>query len=342
MVSRNASIRDVAKLAGVSVATVSRVLSRLPSVDKKNILKVEAAVVALKFRPNISAQRLVKGSNNTIGLVIPSYPGVFHSFYGIELIRGVGHACEVARQDLVLHITDGRNALNIGYLGGAVFADIIENSGQIRSALASGVPCVVINNVVRDMAVSYIAVNNYKGGELAARHFVALGHVRIATITGNLKTQAGFERLDGFMKALEDSNISVPEEYVFRGDYSRYSARAGAERLFNLKNRPTAIFAQSDDMALEVIAVAHERRLRVPEDISVIGFDDSPQGMSAAVGLTSIRQPVFEMAERGVHLLMDLVSGRRKENLHLLLEPELVLRDSCAARPAMVRPRTRR
>lgn len=341
MVSRNASIRDVAKLAGVSVATVSRVLSRLPSVDKKNVSKVEAAVAALKFRPNISAQRLVKGSNNTIGLVIPSYPGIFHSFYGIELIRGVGHACEVARQDMVLHITEGKNPLSVSYLGGVIFADIIENSAQISSALSSGVPCVVINNVVRDMPVSFIAVNNYKGGELAARYFADLGHIRIATITGNLKTQAGFERLDGFMKALDDSNIPVAGEYVFRGDYSRYSARAGAEFLFDLKVRPTAIFAQSDDMALEVIAVAHERRLRVPEDVSVIGFDDSPQGMSAAVGLTSIRQPVFEMAECGVHLLMELISGRRKENLQLLLEPELVLRDSCAPRPAGVRSRRR-
>ena len=192
-------------------------------------------------------------------------------------------------------------------------------------------PCLVINNVVQDMDVSYIAMNNIKGGRIAAEYLVGLGHKRIATITGNLKTQAGFDRFDGFMKGLDEKGVEIPGEYVFRGDYSRRCARQGAEFLFSMKERPTAIFAESDDMALETIAVAYEMGIRVPEDVSVIGFDDNPQALYGPIGLTTVRQPVFEMAEKSVRILHDMINGKREERVRLTLDPELVIRDSCAA-----------
>ena len=140
----------------------------------------------------------------------------------------------------------------------------------------------------------------------------------------------GFDRFDGFMKGLDGVGIDVPKEYVFRGDYSRRSARQGAEFLFSLKERPTAIFAQSDDMALETIAVANEKGLRVPQDVSVIGFDDNPQALYASVGLTTIRQPLFEMAEKATRILHEIMNGKRENSYKSVVDPELVLRDSCA------------
>ncbi|MFH0755020.1 MAG: LacI family DNA-binding transcriptional regulator [Candidatus Omnitrophota bacterium] len=331
MSSKRISIKDVARLAKVSITTVSRVTNKFPSVNPKNIKKVEEAIAALKYRPNISARRLASGDNNMVGLVMPGYPGIFHSFFAIEIIRGVGHACEALRLDMVFHITDGRNALTANYLGGIIFADIIENRKQVQDALDESVPCLVINNVVQDMDVSYIAINNVKGGMVAADYLVSLGHRRIATITGNLRTQAGFDRFDGFMKGLAEKQIEIPKEYVSRGDYSRRSARQAAEYFFSMDEgrRPTAIFAQSDDMALEVIAVAYEMGIRIPEDVSVMGFDDNPQAIYGPVALTTIRQPVFEMAEKSVRLLHEMISGKRESKIKIALDPELVVRDSC-------------
>lgn len=327
--AKRVSIKDVARRAKVSITTVSRVINKIPTVNKKNVARVEQAVNELKYRPNVSAQRLASGSNNTIGLVMPGYPGIFHSFFAVEIVRGVGHACESLKLDMVFHITDGTNPLNTNFLGGIIFADIIENRKQVQDALDQNIPCMVINNVVQDVEVSYIGINNLRGGKVAAEYLVGLGHKRIATITGNLKTQAGFDRFDGFMKGLDEAGIEIPKEYVYRGDYSRRSARQAAELFFSMKDRPTAIFAQSDEMALEVIAVAFETGIRVPEDISIIGFDDNPQALYGPIGLTTVRQPVFEMAEKGVRVLHEMINGLREGVLKTAMDPELVVRDSC-------------
>ena len=331
MESKRVGIKDVAKRANVSITTVSRVINKFPSVNKQNVLRVEAAVAELKYRPNISAQRLATGANNAIGLVMPGYPGIFHSFFAIEIIRGVGHACEALKLDMIFHITDGTNPLNSGYMGGIIFADIIENRKQVEDALDRHVPCLVINNLAQDVDVNYIAINNLKGGNIAAKYLAGLGHKRIATVTGNLKTQGGFDRFDGFMKGLDEAKIEVPKEYVYRGDYSRRSARQAAEFFFSMTQRPTAIFAQSDDMALEIIAVAFEMGIRIPEDVSVMGFDDNPQALYGPIGLTTVRQPIFEMAERSVRILHDMINGKRDDRIRMTMDPELILRDSCSA-----------
>lgn len=330
MVKKKVSIHDVAARAGVSITTVSRVINNVPTVNKKNRIKVEEAVAHLKFRPNVSAQRLARGLNNTVGLVMPGYPGIFHSFYAIEIIRGVGHACEALKLDLVFHITDGTNPLNTTNVGGVIFADIIENRKQVESALEEGIPCLVINNIVEDLDVNYIAVDNVKGARMAADYLIGLGHKRIATITGNLHTQGGLHRLEGFKQELKKRDIPLPEEYVFKGDYSRRCARQAAEQFLGFKSRPTAIFAASDDMALEVIEVVMEKGLKIPEDLSVIGFDDNPASLYGPVSLTTIKQPLFKMAEESVKNLNLIVSGKRRAPVQVVLTPELITRESCS------------
>ncbi len=329
MTEKKVSIEDVARRAGVSITTVSRVLNNIPTVTKSNRIKVEEAIAYLKYKPNVTAQRLARGFNNAIGLVMPGYPGVFHSYYAMELIRGVGHACETLRLDLIFHITNGYNSLNTSNVGGVIFADIIENRSQIETAMEESLHCVVINNVVEDMDVSYIAVDNRKGGRMAADYLINLGHRRIATISGALKTQSGLHRLEGFKETMKKSKVPLREEYIYTGDYSRRCARLAADQFFALKEPPTAIFAASDDMALEAIAVAMERGLKVPKDISVIGFDDNPASIYGAIGLTTIRQPLFKMAEDAVRYLNGVITGKKKTGVKVLLPPELVSRDSC-------------
>ncbi len=330
-VNRKASINDVARRAKVSITTVSRVINKVPTVSKKNQIKVEEAIAALKYKPDISAQRLARGLNNAVGLVMPGYPGIFYSFYAIEIIRGVGHACEILKQDLVFHITNGYNDLNANSVGGIIFADVIENRKQVILAMEAGIPSIVINNIAADLGANYIAVDNLAGGAMAADYLVSLGHKKIATITGNLQTQAGQHRLEGFKKFLAKRNIDLPGDYVLEGDYSRRSARIAGEKLLALKNPPTAIFAASDDMALEVITVAMEKGLKVPQDLSVIGFDDNPAAIFGSVALTTIKQPLFSMAQQAVKFLNLLASGKKKSPIQIMMPPELIVRDSCAS-----------
>lgn len=324
------SITDVARHAQVSITTVSRVINKIPTVNKENIKKVEEAIAYLKYRPNVSAQRLAKGLNNAIGLVMPGYPGIFYSFYAVELIRGVGHSCEALKLDLIFHITNGHNPLNTNNVGGIVFADIIENRKQVEAALEEGIPCFVINHIVEDMNVNYVAIDNRDGGHLAVNYLISLGHKKIATVTGNLQTQSGMQRLDGYKKALSEKNIPVREDYIFQGDYSRRSARTNAEKIFHLKDRPTAIFVASDDMALEIMGVVMEKGFKIPQDISIIGFDDNPEGLYGPVGLTTIKQPLFQMGEDAVRYIYNIILGKKKSPIRIILPASLVVRESCA------------
>src|SRR3989338_6940493 len=329
MNKKRASIEDVARRAKVSITTVSRVINNVPTLYPKIQAKVEEAVAFFNYQPNISAQRLARGLNNAVGLVMPGYPGIFHSFYAVELIRGIGHACETLRLDLIFHITNAHNDLKANNVGGIIFADIIENRKQVESALKRNIPCLVINNIVDDLNVNYIGVDNYNGGRIATEYLISLGHTRIATVTGNLQTQAGIERLRGFKAALTKAQIDVVSKYIFEGDFSRRCARIAAEHFLSLGERPTAIFSASDEMALEIMAVAIEKGLKVPKDLSIIGFDDNPACLYGPVALTTMRQPLFLMAENSVKYLNAIVSGKRKPPVKEILLPELVVRDSC-------------
>lgn len=324
------SIDDVARESGVSPATVSRVINNIPTVKEDNRQRVLAAIKKLKFQPSVVAQRLAKGKSNVVGLVIPRYEGVFYSFYLLELIRGIGTMCEVLNLDLLLHLNPAKAPLNFKGLGGIIFADIIGNKEQVDYALEQNIPSVVINNYIPDLPILCISIDNTQGAKEAVSYLAGLGHKRIAHITGDLITQAGKQRLEGYKEGLKENNLAFSDDYVIRTDYSRGQARNATYKLLKLSQPPTAIFVASDSMALEVMAVATELGKQIPRDFSIIGFDDNPSGLYAPVALTTVRQPLVKMAEEGVKELNKLMtSGPTKIN-KLILPCELVIRESCA------------
>jgi len=323
-------IEDVAELAGVSITTVSRVINKVPTVTPENLKKVQEAIVKLKFRPDVTAQRLAKGVNNTVGLVIPRYEGIFHSFFGMEVIRGVGIACDRLKLDLLLHISNGRTALNLGTVGGVILADIVGNEEDLKVVLDEKIPAIVINNALDNEAISYIAIDNFNGAKKAVEYLIGIGHKKVATIAGDPITQAGVQRLEAYKSVLKNKDIPIKEEYIVKGDYSRRSARVATEKLFKLEKPPTAIFAASDDMAQEAIEVILEKGLKVPEDVSIVGFDDNPNCLYGPVSLTTVKQPLFSMAEEAVKELNKLMSGKAKAPIRKILPAELVIRESCA------------
>ena len=322
------TIEDVAREAGVSVATVSRVLNNYPHISKKAKLKVEAAIKKLNYHPSTFAQRLAGKSLKTIALVMPSYEGMFYSFYGNEIVRSVGDACIDLDYDLLLHISSSRRSLNFSSVDGVLFADIIENVKELQNCIEEDKPCVVINREVSEYPVSFVAINNKQGAKEAVQYLISLGHTKIAHITGDLRTQCARQRLEGYKEALLDANINVDKEWIKIGNFSRISARRAAEQLLFLKNKPTAIFCASDDMAQEAIFVINEHNLRVPEDISIIGFDDSPLCVFGPISISSVRQPLREMTRRGMEILESIISGD-KEIKKEFLPCRLVIRESC-------------
>jgi LacI family transcriptional regulator len=329
--SKTVSIEDVARASGLSITTVSRVINKFPSVKEKNRKKVLEAVKQLKFQPSVFAQRLASGKSNVIALVIPRYEGVFYSFYALQLIRGIGTLCSVLKLDLLLHLTDARSILNLRGMGGVIFADIIGNRQQLEDALAQNIPSVVINNYIDDLPVDCIAVDNAKGAQDAVNYLIGLGHRRVAHITGDLITQSAALRFEGYKNALKKNNIRFDPAYVFKTDYSRGQARAAAESLIKMPDPATAVFVASDSMALEVMTVARELGKNIPDDLSIIGFDDNPSGLDAPVALSTVRQPLIKMAEESVKVLDNLMKLNKKDNKakKIFLPAELVIRESC-------------
>ena len=333
--SKNISIVDVAKASGVSIATVSRVINKIGTVKESNRIGVNNAIKDLKFQPSIFAQRLATGKSNVVALVIPRYEGVFYSFYALEIIRGIGTMCEALKLDLLLHLTDARTPLSLRGVGGIIFSDIIGNRVQLEDSLAKGIPSVVINYYVDDLDVSCIAIDNAGGAENAVNYLIESGHKKIAHITGDVMTQAAAKRLEGYKRALEKNNIKLRNDYIFETDYSRGQARSAAERLIKLTDPASAVFVASDAMALEVMAVARELGKNIPDDLSIVGFDDNPSGLYGPVGLTTVRQPLIRMAEESVKELNRLIALKSATNRggnapkKILLPAELVIRESC-------------
>jgi LacI family transcriptional regulator len=322
------SIEDVAREAGVSITTVSRVINKFPSVKDENRRRVEEAVKRLNFRPNLSAQRLASGSNNAIGLEIPRYEGIFYSFYAMEIFRSVAIACDSLRVDLLMHLTDGKTEINSAAVGGVVFADIIRNRAHAEELLNRGVPVVVMNYLDPQMEVSSVSIDNTKGAQTATEYLIHMGHQRIAFVSGDLMSQAAIERLEGYKLSMEKCGLAIREDYILKGDYSRKSARAAGQRLLELPVRPTAVFVSSDDMAMELINVLLENSIRVPDDISVVGFDDDPVCLYGPVSLTTMRQPLKEMAQTAVKELYLKMQDPGREINRIVLSPELIIRDS--------------
>ncbi|MCX5708604.1 MAG: LacI family DNA-binding transcriptional regulator [Candidatus Omnitrophica bacterium] len=328
--SKTISITDVARLAKVSISTVSRVINKSPSVKEKSRKRVQEVIEQLNFHPSVFAQRLATGKSNVIALVIPRYEGIFYSFYALELIRGIGTLASALKLDLLLHLTDPRSNLNLRGVGGVIFADVISNRKQLEDALKMELPAIVINNYVEDLAVNCIAIDNRGGAENVVNYLIGLGHKKIAHITGDLITQAAELRLEGYKRALTKNKIPLREDYMVKTDYSRGQARQAAQALIKLPDRPTAIFVASDSMALEVMSVANEHGLKIPADLSLVGFDDNPSGLYGPVALTTVRQPLVKMAQDSVKELSVIMNlGKKAPVKKVFLPTELVIRESC-------------
>ncbi len=268
-------------------------------------------------------------------LVIPRFEDVFHSFFASEVIKGVTAAASRLNVDILIHITE-KNAhsdwvknesISSEFVRGVIFADINGDKKNLLEFLRLGIPTLVMNNYFSE-DINCIAIDNRRAAIDVVEYLVKLGHTKIATITGDLNTQAGDARLEGYRQAMAKHNLSVPRGYVQEGFFLRTPARAAAKNLFNLDNRPTAIFAASDVMALEVADEARSEGLRIPWDISLVGFDDNPIAGYSQVRLTTVSQPIVEMGRLALERLNRIVLDRERQPVKVVLPTKLIKRES--------------
>lgn len=327
------TIKDVAKHAGVSIATVSRVLNNSTVVKEPHRQKVLDAVSELGYRPNVFARKLAGGRLNAIGLVIPGYEGVFYSFYAQQIIRNVGMGLERLKKDLLLHINWGNDNFNTDYVEGAIFSDVLKNEEQLNRIIESNLPCVVINRKLDEVPVSYVCVNNKLGAYEATKYLIELGHTKIAHITGDLNAQCAQDRYDGFKDALAEASITIPDTFIQIADFSRNQAHKSIEFLMAQEEKPTAVFCASDDMAYEVMLYLLEKGVRIPQEMSIIGFDDNPQYFYAPLSITTVYQPIDEMVKEAVDYLEHAISSESFEIVRKELPTKLVIGDTTGPAP---------
>ena len=268
-------------------------------------------------------------------LILPRFEDIFHSFYTGEITKGVNLAASRLNVDFLVHIADRSNhdtwldptLLDRSYVDGILFADIDNDLDIVKKAIMRGMPCLVLNNIIHE-PINYIAVNNYTAAMQVVEEFVKLGHKHIATIAGDQNTQAGKSRLEGYYDALKKHGIEADKAYVKMGGFLRTPARQAAADLFKLKTRPTAIFAASDVMAMEAMDVAKQKKISIPKDLSICGFDDNPLRANSSIPLATVAQPLVEMGRLGLEMLYQISHGKAKLPVKEMLLAKLIKADS--------------
>jgi LacI family transcriptional regulator len=332
------TIYDVARHAGVGVGTVSRVLNDSPRVSEATRQKVLAAIEELDYHPSPIAQRLSLRKTFAIGVIAPFVTRP--AFVG--RLRGVEAALTESEYDLVLYnveTTDKRDACfrelpTSQRFDGLLIIALPPTDEDVAHFHQAGIPVVLID--AYHPALSCVVIDDVKGGYMATQHLIELGHTHIAYISDPLESPFRFtsslHRYQGYREALDEAGIPFRPEYHRWAEHGEEQARDMARHLLELADPPTAIFAASDTQAMGVIQAARDADLRIPEALSVIGYDD----IQAAkyMGLTTVHQLLFESGQRGVGLLLETLENPQTEPVHEVLPIELILRGTTAPLPS--------
>ena len=330
------TIRDVASHAGVSVATVSRVVNNsLHKVHPATRQRVLRCVHRLGYHPNVVAQGLRRGTSHSIALIVPDISNPFYP----AIARG---AEDVARQHgyvLVLGNTDGDPNRERAYLDilrkrwvdGVLFASAGGDDRHLRALRASGVPAVLIARDVAAGAVDTVLVDSYAGMRQATSHLLRLGHRRIAYIGGPHSLSAARERLRGYRQALRDFSVPPDPSLIVSGDFRVDGGRAAIRRLMERRRLFTAVVAANDLTAIGAMEALRSAGRGIPDDVAVVGFDDIPFAAFVDPPLTTVAQPTYRLGALAMERLLALMREEAATTRRIMLQPQLVVRRSCGA-----------
>ncbi|MHB8806852.1 MAG: LacI family DNA-binding transcriptional regulator [Anaerolineaceae bacterium] len=331
----NLTLEDIAQKSGVSRSTVSRVLNDHPNVSKKVREHVKEVIQQTGYQPHPAARALVSNRAWTCGLILPrTINSFFTDPYYPCLIQGIAQAC--SKQDYTFSLflmgdkeDEDRMCSRVsrrGFMDGILFQSDQRNDILVDQLVDSGIPLVILGRPFQGKKISYVDVDNVESVETAIQYLVDTGHKRIGTITGPQNTTVGIDRKIGYKQTLQKNNIPIDEALMVEGTFTEESGYMGMKQLLPIK--PDAVFAASDQMALGAMRAVREEGLEIPKDISIVGYDDFPMVSPARPALTTVRQPVAKFGFEALKMLISLVEDGLEPSRQVILQSELIIRDS--------------
>lgn len=336
----HATIRDVAHKAGVSPGTVSRAMNASPLVNAETRKRILQVVAELNYVPNLVARRLSIGKALAVAFIVPflTRPSV------AERLNGAISSLSQTQYDLVIHDIETPQQRELGFdhilrkerVDGALIISLPILDTEIPLIASTNLPIVLIDTDRPELSMLHrLTVDDVAGGQVATEHLIELGHTRIGFIGEVIDNPFHFtssrDRYYGYLRALRTADIPFRPEYCTEDQRGRREARHQAKILLSLPERPTAIFAASDTQAVGALEAAREMGLRVPGDLSVVGYDDIE--IAEILGLTTVRQLLFESGQRGVELLLEALEKPGLEPVHEVLPTELIVRSTTGPLP---------
>jgi LacI family repressor for deo operon, udp, cdd, tsx, nupC, and nupG len=325
-------IGDVAKMANVSTATVSRVISNAGTVKKETSAKVLEAIKKLNYKPNLLARQLRRLETKTILVVIPDMTNTFFS----SVLRGIESvATDYGYQVLLGDIQNivERESSYLAVLGQKKVDGVIlltaRTDQKVLEELSEEYPVVLACEYYEGSNLPTVSIDNISSARKATEYLISLNHKRIAHISGPLKVVVGRDRLRGFQQAMAQYGLDIDSRLVQEGDFTYESGFNLMKKLLAVDYPPTAIFVANDEMAIGAIKAAKTSGLRVPEDLSVVGFDDIKFASIFEPAITTVVQPTFNMGKKAMELILNLINDNKLEKNQFILDDQLVVRDSC-------------
>jgi LacI family transcriptional regulator/LacI family repressor for deo operon, udp, cdd, tsx, nupC, and nupG len=329
-----ASLQDVARRAKVSIATVSRVLNKSGKVVPATRAIVEGALRDLKYRPSRVARRLrMKGGRaHLVGLIIPDIQNPFYA----EIARGVEDAASASDYALLLCNSDENPEKERFYIevmrdesvDGIVLPPFDDTDSAVIDAIKGGIPVVCVDRSLSTLSTDLVEVDNRRGAYDAVIHLLDKGHKHIGLIEGRTHVSTNRERRRGYTDALEERGVPVRKDLIRTGDFKQESGRMLAQELLALRRPPTALFVLNNLMTVGALAALHQRRLSVPRDVAIVGFDDLPWAEALNPPLTVVRQPAYSVGRQAMELLLQRIIEPDRPPVTVRLMPELIVRQS--------------
>jgi len=328
------TIGDVATRAGVSIATVSKVINGRYGVAPATLAKVQAVIDELGYESSLVARSLRSQRTNVIGIVVADIEP-----FSAQLLKGAGAAIRERGYELIVYSGSGHGKDNSGWerryisrLGGTLTDGIVLVTPTVVD-VSDATPIVAVDPHTGPSSLPSVHADNLAGAMTATEHLVGLGHRRIGFLAGRPDLESARQREQGYRAALAAAGIAVDPLLIRVGGYEPDMSRDAARQLLVLDDRPTAIFAANDLSAIETVQVAHSLGLVIPGDLSVIGFDNIPESALIDTPLTTIDQSIHEMGRQAVELLIDLIDGNTDRPRQVTLPTRLVVRQSCGPVP---------
>lgn len=328
------TIYDVAKEAGVAISTVSKVLNNTGSIGEKTRKKVEETMQKLNYYPSVAAS--VKKRMQTIGLLIPDIADPFMA----EIARTIEDHGRKFGFSLMICSTDNDlekeieyvSVLKKKYLDGIIIATGLKNTAALQELINDEIPVALLAREVPSLAVNTVVVNDFLGAFDATSYLIKLGHKKIAMITEDIYFPVTKSRMKGYKEALEQAGLEYNENLVSINNTSYNDALHSTEKLLQLPDPPTAIFASTEPLAIGAMQGARESGLDIPKDLSIVGFDNSILAKMAYPALTTVSQPIREMGKKVIELLVEEIKNPKQVKQRIIMSPELIIRGTATER----------